>query len=225
MVLGPWMHRTRPRSRRSARHASLHARSIPEKGGLELGLGEWALTPEADAIRPGRVTFVISNRGTMAHGFEIALEGDSSGPGSGDIFKSESELLEPGESTRMTVDLSPGLYEIECLVDGHDDMGMESVLEVSRSAPLVKVEQKSAPDEVTIRDFAFAPTEITVPSGTEVTWTNVDPAEHTVTAVDGDFGSDTLSPDATFSHRFDDAGVFSYRCAIHPEMQGKVRVR
>ena len=35
----------------------------PRAGGLEIALGEWALTPEALVIRPGRVTFVIRNRG------------------------------------------------------------------------------------------------------------------------------------------------------------------
>ncbi|MEA2447918.1 MAG: hypothetical protein QOK47_1555, partial [Actinomycetota bacterium] len=103
-------------------------RMDPRRGGLEVGLGEWALTPEADVIRPGRVTFVISNHGTMAHGFEIKLEGDSSGHGSGDLLKAESRLLQPGESTRLTVSLDAAFYEIECLVDGHDDMGMQGVL-------------------------------------------------------------------------------------------------
>ena len=198
----------------------------PKKGGFEIGLGEWALAPEADAIRPGTVTFVIHNRGTVNHGFEIALEGDSSGPGSGDLFKAESELLEPGESTRMTVDLVPGVYEIECLVDGHDDMGMEDVLEVSPSAPLVKVRPDAGPpDGVTIQDFAFSPSEVTVSAGTKVTWRNLDPAEHTVTAVEGDFGSDPLTEGDAFAHLFDRLGTYIYRCAIHPEMKGKVRVQ
>lgn len=196
----------------------------PRKNGFEIGLGEWALAPEAEAIRPGKVTLVIRNRGTMQHGFEIALEGDSSGPGSGDLFKAESELLEPGESTRMTVELAPGLYEIECLVDGHDDMGMEGVLEVSRSAPLVKPRVDGPTNEVTIADFSFSPPTATVAVGTEVTWNNVDSTEHTVTSLQGTFGSDTLRTGDEFTHSFGKPGTFAYRCAIHPEMKGKVHV-
>ena len=54
------------------------------------------MTPEAQAIRPGSVTFVIENHGTMGHGFEIELEGDSSGTG-------------PGTGSRQNRTLSPAI--------------------------------------------------------------------------------------------------------------------
>ncbi|MGH2736433.1 MAG: hypothetical protein ACRDKZ_12710, partial [Actinomycetota bacterium] len=139
----------------------------PRREGLEVSLGEWALTPEADAIRPGRVTFVVENRGTMMHGFEIELEGDSSGPGSGDILKRETRLLRPGQSTRLTLRLPPGVYKIECLVEGHDDRGMEGLLEVRAGAPLLK-ESPSGKGNVTIADFAFTPERKVVPKGQAV---------------------------------------------------------
>lgn len=200
----------------------------PRKGGFEIALGEWALSPEADAIRPGRVTFVIHNRGTMAHGFEIALEGESSGHGSGDLFKAEGPLLRPGSTTKMTLDLGPGLYEIECLVDGHDDMGMEGVLDVRTDAPLVKPEQAPAggdTDAISIKDFAYSPQTTTVERGTEVTWHNEDVAPHTVTSTEDVFDSDTLGPDASFAFRFDEQGTYQYRCLVHPDMKGSVTVR
>jgi plastocyanin len=201
------------------------ARVDPRSGGFEIVLGEWAVTPEARAIRPGKVTFVVHNRGTMGHGYEMELEGgDSSGPGSGDLFKAESELVRPGESTRMTVTLPPGLYEIECLVDGHDDMGMEGVLEVRPDAPLVEVDAPARAGRIAIADFAFDPPVAEVAAGTEVVWRNSDPADHTVTNTDGVFGSDVLKAGDTFSHRFSEPGVYEYQCAIHPEMKGKVKV-
>ena len=196
----------------------------PRRGGFDITLGEWAITPEAPSVRPGRIAFVIHNRGTVPHGFEIELEGDSSGPGSGDLFKAESELLQPGESTRMVLNLGPAVYKIECLVDGHDDMGMEGPLDVRRDAPLVAAEPKGRPDEVSITGFAFAPASIAVEPGTEVTWTNEDPTDHTVTSTSGDFGSDSLGAGARFTHLFDQPGTYSYRCAIHPEMKGQVKV-
>ena len=209
----------------SAPAAAREAKKIDPRGdGLEITLGEWAITPESDAIRPGRVTFVIHNRGTMPHGFEIELEGDSSGHGSGDLFKAESELLQPGESTRMTFDLGPAVYKIECLVDGHDDMGMEDMLAVRAGAPLVEEEPVAAPNNVAISDFAFAPETIEIQAGTEVTWRNDDPTDHTVTSITGDFGSDSLGTGDPFSHRFEEPGTFAYRCAIHPDMKGKVKV-
>ena len=196
----------------------------PRRGGLEIGLAEWALAPEASAIRPGRVNFVLHNRGTMNHGFEIELEGDSSGHGSGDLFKAESELIEPGESTHLGMELPPGVYKIECLVEGHDDMGMEGFLEVRRDAPLKKVTSGGAPDRIDIVDFAFSPTRARVPTGTEITWSNEGPTGHTVTAVDGEFGSDTLDSGDSFSVNFKKPGLYAYRCAIHPQMKGSVRV-
>ena len=196
----------------------------PRRGGLEIVLGEWAVSPEAPAIRPGEVTFVIHNRGTVDHGFEIELDGDSSGHGSGDLFKSESAIVNPGGTTRLTMTLAPGIYKIECLVDGHDDMGMEDVLVVRPQAPLVKLDHDLEPGTVSVADFAFSPATITVAAGRDVTWTNDDPTDHTVTSIDGTFGSDALGPGGSVSIRFTDPGVYPYRCAIHPDMRGQVRV-
>ena len=205
--------------------SSAPTRVNPKKGGFEIGLGEWAITAEARAIRPGPVTFVIHNRGTVPHGFEIELEGESSGHGSGDLFKAETGLLQPGESTRMSVSLAPGVHKIECLVDGHDDMGMEDLLDVRADAPLVKNEAQTDPGVVAIADFAFAPEVAEVEAGTRVTWKNDDAAEHTVTAIDGDFESNSMGQGESFSFTFDEPGTFAYRCAIHPEMEGVVNVR
>jgi plastocyanin len=199
----------------------------PRDGGLDVALGEWAVTLEAGAIRPGEVTFVVANRGTIQHGFEIELEeeDDSSGPGSGDDddLKAETNLLRPGETTKLTMNLPAGLYKVECLVPGHDDLGMEGFLEVREDAPLVRSGNASA-DTVSIANFAFDPAELEVASGTEVTWTNEDQAPHTVTADGGEFDSGTLEPGDTFSVAVEGNGPVTYACMIHPEMTGTIVV-
>ena len=101
-----------------------------------------AITLEAGAIRPGPVTFVVRNGGTMIHGFEIEAEEadgdhDHSGSGHGGL-KFEGPAMSPGEVVRLPADLPPGTYTIECFVDGHDDLGMETTLVVRRDAPLVR---------------------------------------------------------------------------------------
>jgi plastocyanin len=200
----------------------------PRRGGLELGFGEFAITLEADEIRPGPVAFVVHNGGRLVHGFEIEIEeqGDSSGHGSGhDGLKLEGPAFGPGETIRIPTELGPGAYEIECFVAEHDDMGMRARLIVRRGAPLVREEQRLAgADQVEMADFAFSPTSLEVEVGSEVTWTNADPTAHTVTARDGSFDSETLDPGAGFATTFERVGTFAYFCQIHPTMRGSVNV-
>jgi plastocyanin len=51
-----------------------------------------------------------------------------------------------------------------------------------REAPQVAA---TAPNTVTIDNFAFAPATVTVAPGTKITWTNKDGEPHTVTSADG----------------------------------------
>ncbi len=78
--------------------------------------------------------------------------------------------------------------------------------------------------EITIQGFAFPPATITVPVGTKVTWTNKDPATHTVTSDTGAFDSKNLTTGATFSFTFNQAGSFAYHCAIHSRMVATIVV-
>lgn len=75
-----------------------------------------------------------------------------------------------------------------------------------------------------IVDFAFAPASISIAAGTSVTWTNLDPAPHTVTATDGSWDSGLIDPDGTFSRRFATPGTFTFACLVHPSMTGTIRV-
>jgi plastocyanin len=199
----------------------------PRKGGFEVGFGEYAVTLEAPAIRPGPVTFVIRNGGKLVHGFEMEAEGedDSSGPGSGDDgFKIERPSFRPGQTIRVPLDLPAGVYKIECWVANHDDLGMEILLEVRPDAPKVKQAVGGTTNTVSIEGFAFEPSTIEVSAGTEVTWTNGDPEEHTVTADDGTFDSGPIAGGKSYSVTVDQSGAVAYFCAIHPTMKGTLRV-
>jgi plastocyanin len=80
------------------------------------------------------------------------------------------------------------------------------------------------PVSVEIKDFAFHPNSTTVPAGTPVIWKNDDSVSHTVTSMNGEFGSDVLRQGQEFSHTFVNPGTYDYRCAIHPYMQAQVIV-
>jgi plastocyanin len=197
----------------------------PREDGFEIALGEWALTAEAKAIRPGRATFVITNRGTVPHGFEIEREDVED-----DDSKVETRFLEPGEAVEVELDLDEGVYKLECNVEGHDDMGMEMLLEVRTDAPLAKAAKAAKADAktasgVAIEGFAFSPATVEVAVGQEVTWENHDPAEHTVTQEDGGFDSGTMAQGAAFKTTFDAPGEYRYICALHPGMKGTVVVK
>jgi hypothetical protein len=202
----------------------------PRQGGFEIGFGEYAVTLEAPAIRPGPVTFEVHNGGKLVHGFEMEAEGadgDSSGPGSGgdDGFKIEEASFGPGETIRIPLSLAPGVYKVECWVDRHDDLGMEILLDVRPDAPLVRqLPAGGGGDAVSIEGFAFDPETVQVAPGTEVTWTNADPEAHTVTARDDSFDSGAIDPGKDFAVALDQSGTVTYFCAIHPTMEGTVEV-
>jgi plastocyanin len=195
----------------------------PRTGGLAVGLGEWSVAPEAAAIRPGTVTFVVKNSGKVVHGLRIKEESDRSG---GDRFKERTIELRPGTTTRLTVNLAPGVYSIECFVEGHDDLGMERRFEVRADAPLVRAPRAgtAAAPRADIAGFAFKPTTIRVKVGTTVRWTNRDDAPHTVTAAAGAFTSKQLGKGDAYARRFGRPGTFAYLCALHPNMKGRVVV-
>lgn len=193
----------------------------PRSDGLDVGFGEWAVVPEASVIRPGKVTFVVRNGGTLTHGFELERE-DGDGE---DEFEVEGPEFGGGDTVEITATLRPGTYELYCYVADHEDRGMVTQLVVSEDAPLQTASPTPQPGgQVVISGFAFAPPDLPVATGTEVTWRNQDPAEHTVTADAGLFGSDPLAQGQQFSTRIETPGTYAYFCAIHPSMRGTIEV-
>jgi plastocyanin len=75
---------------------------------------------------------------------------------------------------------------------------------------------------VDAKDLKFLPPAIEVPPGTEVTWRFVDGSVPHNVKGDG-FASETQSR-GTFSHRFERAGDYRYRCDLHAGMEGRVVV-
>ncbi|MFN2471708.1 MAG: cupredoxin domain-containing protein [Gaiellaceae bacterium] len=195
----------------------------PRAGGPEVNLGEWAVGLEAKAIRPGRITFVVANRGKHLHGFRVrSVREDGRGRG-GDRFESRTVNLRPGATARLTLDLPAGRYELDCFVEGHDDLGMETSFEVREDAPFIRP-PAAGKRAVRIASFAFRPQTLRVPAGATVRWTNDDAAPHTATASNGSFSSPQLRRGQSWTRRFARPGRFAYVCALHPGMRGTVVV-
>jgi plastocyanin len=77
---------------------------------------------------------------------------------------------------------------------------------------------------VVIRGFAFDPAEVRVRVGERVTWVNCDTDAHTSTEDAGGWNSPLLAAGDGFTQTFATAGEFSYHCAPHPFMLGRVIV-
>ena len=78
---------------------------------------------------------------------------------------------------------------------------------------------------VTISGLAFVPISIKISPGTTVTWTNQGSVSHTVVSDTNLFKSANLNKGQSFQFKFDTNGTFSYKCSIHPSMQGTVFVQ
>jgi plastocyanin len=84
--------------------------------------------------------------------------------------------------------------------------------------------------QVSMKNIAFNPGTVTMAKGGTVVWTNDDSVNHDVTKTAGpgpDFKSGTgnLAGGDTYKQTFDTPGTITYRCTIHPGMDGKIVVK
>src|SRR5262249_47413437 len=68
----------------------------------------------------------------------------------------------------------------------------------------------AAGTKVSIVDFSFKGSPVTIKTGDSVTWSNDDGATHTVTFKDGSAGAKSLKPGTTFRRTFDKPGTYDY---------------
>ena len=81
---------------------------------------------------------------------------------------------------------------------------------------------------VTISDFSFSPSTLSVKAGTTVTWTNNGPMTHTTVSDTAVWSSANLGPPAggggygggtaggSFQFTFNTPGSYPYHCSLHP---------
>lgn len=97
-------------------------------------LREWAVRLSRDTVQAGQITFEAMNTGTHDHMLEVEGEG----------IEAETDVIEPGGTATLTVDLQPGRYEVYCPVEDerdHQDEGMTTwlvVVPADRAPPVVQ---------------------------------------------------------------------------------------
>ncbi|HEY3637527.1 MAG TPA: cupredoxin family copper-binding protein [Rhizomicrobium sp.] len=82
-----------------------------------------------------------------------------------------------------------------------------------------------ADGQIVMKNFSYSPMELSVAAGSTVTWKNLDGEPHTVVSLDGQFRSQALDENDTFSFKFDKPGTYKYICSIHPQMKGTITVK
>ena len=84
--------------------------------------------------------------------------------------------------------------------------------------------QSSSTNTVTIEDYSFQPSTLTVPKGTTVTWHNQGSVDHTVTSDTKGLFDSRVGPGKEFSFSFSTPGTYNYHCSIHTSMHGTIVV-
>ncbi|GGH48013.1 cytochrome c-type biogenesis protein CcmH [Microbacterium album] len=98
-------------------------RSAPDRSELRVGLIEWAVEVDADSVRAGEVTVVVTNAGASAH--RLVVEGVAG--------HWETPLLHPGESHELTIRTEEGeTLTMGCSVRGHEAHGPRELVRVTR---------------------------------------------------------------------------------------------
>jgi uncharacterized cupredoxin-like copper-binding protein len=82
---------------------------------------DFAIALSQSTFHPGAYTFTVVNQGQAPHNLAIQ------GPG---IPQVVSQTVQNGATTKLTVQLQGGSYELWCAVDAHKDKGMDLTIAV-----------------------------------------------------------------------------------------------
>lgn len=139
---------------------------------------------------------------------------------------------------------SPGIYSYHCIFHNGQTgsiavTGSDNSPQLNESAPPELSQtahsssehpQDSTPtptppgNDIQVADNLYAPPQLSVVTGSTVTWTNAGNLPHTVTSDSGLFDSGMLNPGQAFSFSFQLPGVYSYHCAYHSGQAGTILV-
>jgi len=123
-------------------------------------------------------------------------------------------------SGRPTAVSATAAYE----VTGTNSLGSTNA---SLSITVTAAADVASPTEVTIAGFAFSPASVDISVGTTIKWTNQDAANHNATSTSSPAAWAAVAAFGTGGTErltFNAAGVFPYKCSVHPSMTGSVTV-
>jgi plastocyanin len=104
--------------------------------------------------------------------------------------------------------------------------GSDSGSSAAKSGGSPPSKASGASGSVSISDFAFKPSSVTVRHGKAVTIANHDTTAHTATADDGrSFDTGDIDPGASKTVTVSKPGTYKFHCTIHPFMHGTLVVK
>ncbi len=98
------------------------AAAAPKGATVQVSLSEWKVELSPARVPPGPVTFVVANRGTIPHAFEVEGRG----------IERQTAQIPPGGSATLALTLRAGSFEAYCPIgnDSHRMLGMLNHLQV-----------------------------------------------------------------------------------------------
>jgi plastocyanin len=130
----------------------------------------------------------------------------------------KSAILNNGDTFKITLN-STGVYDYYCSI--HPTTMKASI--VVKSGALLMIASGTANQQLNYRPSSFA---VVIGVNNTVTFVNQDSVTHTVTANDGSFDSKDIPAGQSWTHTFQNAGVFSFHCTYHPSfMKGTITVK
>ena len=185
----------------------------------------------------GVFVFPITNlvRGTITEDvIIIGTTGGNCGVQSTDLFEPKTILnCDLPSGTNVTISYQEGTATARIIgINNKVDEGKFVIIPDGAADPSLDPQIKDRPEEW------YIPSRLDVNIGDTVTWINEDREKHTVTSgnssgrfgfiqgklgePDGIFNSDLFAAGEEWSYTFEEIGVFTYFCNIHPWMSGMV---
>jgi plastocyanin/phosphatidylethanolamine-binding protein (PEBP) family uncharacterized protein len=198
-----------------------------------IGDGQWVQLDLGGLRRVAYINVAVYQGNTRNNKFELQVS-TNGGPWS-TVFNGQSSGGTLNEEKYDFTDVTATAVRYL----GHGNVGatnplVNSVTEISvfggdcsscpTPTPTPTVTPTPAPNQVSILNFAFVPSTITISVGQSVTWVNNDSAPHTSTSDGGLWNSGTLNQGQSFTRTFTTPGTFPYHCDFHPGMTGTVVV-
>lgn len=87
---------------------------------VDVSLADFVIEPQEIKAPAGTITLVLKNNGAQPHDLRV----------DGLAKPTESSLLTPGESGKLTFTAEKGTYDVYCSVAGHKESGMVATLVV-----------------------------------------------------------------------------------------------